>query len=170
MSLSNLSDIMNPGTPLFASMNRFICMRNVTWKLSGKRTAIGLGRLASLGIMGDKLRASLKPPVHRSTIVLRGSNGARYWVSFMPRDASHLDNLHREILLNQTEIRLYLPCADWFGSKRTSVWIQIIRCMVNTIWFRFNSIIFRKDFLVYNIAIVFPTWEYIAHVDMFRAL
>ena len=26
---------------------------------------------------------------------------------------------HREILLNQTEIRLYLPFSDWFGTKRT---------------------------------------------------
>ena len=26
-----------------------------------------------------------------------------------------------QIWLNQTEIRLYLPCTDWFGSKRTSV-------------------------------------------------
>ena len=29
---------------------------------------------------------------------------------------------HREILLNQPEIRLYLPLSDWFGSKRTYVW------------------------------------------------
>ena len=27
-----------------------------------------------------------------------------------------------EILLNQNEIRLYLPFSDWFGTKRTSVW------------------------------------------------
>ena len=39
-----------------------------------------------------------------------------------------------EILLNQTEIRLYLPFSDWFGSKRKSVWIQIYWEMVNTIW------------------------------------
>jgi len=26
---------------------------------------------------------------------------------------------HGEILLNQTEIRLYLPCTDWFETKRT---------------------------------------------------
>ena len=32
-----------------------------------------------------------------------------------------------EILLNQPEIRLHLPFSDWFGSKRTSVWIQINR-------------------------------------------
>ena len=27
-----------------------------------------------------------------------------------------------KILLNQTNIRLYLPVSDWFGTKRTSVW------------------------------------------------
>ena len=51
-----------------------------------------------------------------------------------------------EILLNQTEIRLYLPFSDWLGAKRTSVWFQINRKMVNTIWFRFELIRFRKDF------------------------
>ena len=38
-----------------------------------------------------------------------------------------------EILLNQTEIRLYLPFSDRFGTSRTSVWFKIIRKMVNTI-------------------------------------
>ena len=56
-----------------------------------------------------------------------------------------------EILLNQPEIRLYLPFSDWFGSKRTSVWFQINRCMVNTIWFRVDSIGFRKDFSVCSV-------------------
>ena len=31
------------------------------------------------------------------------------------------------ILLNQTEIKLYIPCTDWFRAKRTSVWLQINR-------------------------------------------
>ena len=53
-----------------------------------------------------------------------------------------------EIFLNQTEIRLYLPFSDWFGSKRMSVWFQINRKMVNTIWFLFDLIRFRKDFSV----------------------
>ena len=43
-----------------------------------------------------------------------------------------------ESLLNQTEIRLYLPYTDSFGTKRTSVWFKIIRKMVNTILFRFD--------------------------------
>ena len=37
---------------------------------------------------------------------------------------------------------------DWFGSKQTSVWIQINRKMVNTIWFRVDLIRFQKDFSV----------------------
>ena len=49
-----------------------------------------------------------------------------------------------EILLNQTEIRLYLPCTNWFGTKRTSVWFQINKIMVNTIWFRFDLIRFLR--------------------------
>ena len=53
-----------------------------------------------------------------------------------------------EILSNQTEIRLYLPYNDWFGTKRTSVLFQINLCMANTIWFRFDLIRFRKYFSV----------------------
>ena len=52
------------------------------------------------------------------------------------------------ILLNEPEIRLYLPFFDWFGTKRTSVWFQNNRKMVNTIWFWVDVIIFRKDFSV----------------------
>ena len=47
-----------------------------------------------------------------------------------------------EVLLNQLEIRLYLPFSDWFGSKRMSVWIQINRKIVYTIWFRVDLIRF----------------------------
>ena len=39
-------------------------------------------------------------------------------------------------LINQPEIRLYLPFFDWFGTKQTSVWCKINRKMVNTIWYR----------------------------------
>ena len=53
-----------------------------------------------------------------------------------------------KILLNQTEIRLYLPFSNWFGTKWTFVWFQINRKMVNTIWLRFNLIKFWKDFSV----------------------
>ena len=51
-----------------------------------------------------------------------------------------------EILLNHTEIRLYLPFCDRFGIKRTSVWFQINRNMVYKIWFRCDLISFRKYF------------------------
>ena len=37
-------------------------------------------RLASLGIMAAQLRAPLKPPVHHSTIILRGLRGYLTWV------------------------------------------------------------------------------------------
>ena len=47
----------------------------------------------------------------------------------------NIASAHRQILLNQTEIRLYLPLSDWLGTKRTSVWFQINRKMVNTSWF-----------------------------------
>ena len=53
-----------------------------------------------------------------------------------------------EILLNQTEIRLYLPFSNWFGTKQMSSWFQIDRTMKNTILFRFHLIQFRKDFSV----------------------
>ena len=53
-----------------------------------------------------------------------------------------------EIFLNQPEIRLYLPFSDWFGSKWTSVWIQINQKMVNTFWFRVDLIRFWKYFSV----------------------
>ena len=53
-----------------------------------------------------------------------------------------------EFLLNQTEIRLYLLFSEWFGTKRTFVWFQINRKMVNTIWLRVNLIRFQKDLSV----------------------
>ena len=37
---------------------------------------------------------------------------------------------------------------NWFGTKRTSVWFQINRKMVNTIWFGFDLIRFWKYFFV----------------------
>ena len=52
-----------------------------------------------------------------------------------------------EFLLNQTELRLYLALSDSFGTKRTSVWFQIYRKMLNTIWFRFDLIRIPKKIL-----------------------
>ena len=57
-----------------------------------------------------------------------------------------------EIILNQAEIRLYLPFySDLLGTKRTSVWFRINRKMVYTILFLFDSISFRKYFSVCTI-------------------
>ena len=53
-----------------------------------------------------------------------------------------------QISLNQTEIKLYSLCTDWFGSKRKSVWIQINWKMLNTIWFQVDLIRFRKYFSI----------------------
>ena len=38
----------------------------------------------------------------------------------------------------------------WNSKQTLSVWFQINRCMVNSIWFRFDLIIFRKYFSVCN--------------------
>ena len=60
---------------------------------------------------------------------------------------STVSDTHRNIfgiLLSKTVIRLYLSFSDWFGSKRKSVWLQINRKMVNTIWFlRETTILMR---------------------------
>ena len=72
----------------------------------------------------------------------------RRWICACLTHASCTQRNLFEILLNQTEIRLYLPFFDWFGTKRTSVWFQINWKMVNTIWFLFDLIRFRKYFSV----------------------
>ena len=68
----------------------------------------------------------------------------------LPIGVSHSDGRTQrnifEILLNQTEIRLYLPFSDLFGTKKTSAWFRINRKMLNTIWFRYDLVRFRKDF------------------------
>ena len=43
---------------------------------------------------------------------------------------------------------ILLTFFDWFGTKRTSVWIQINREVVNKIRFRFDLIRFRKGLSV----------------------
>ena len=72
-------------------------------------------------------------------------------------DASRsLSGLHAEkyllhlVMLNQTDIWLYSPFSDWFGTKWKSVWFQINRKMVNTIWFGFDLIRFGKHFSVWQ--------------------
>ena len=55
-----------------------------------------------------------------------------------------------EILLNQPDIRSYLPLID-FQQQTDSIRLmfQNNQKMVNTIWFRLDSIRFRKDLSVY---------------------
>ena len=67
------------------------------------------------------------------------------YTSFLPR-CTQINFF--EILLNQTEIILYFPFSDWFGTKRTSVWFQISLKMVNTIWLQVDLIRFWRDFSV----------------------
>ena len=57
-----------------------------------------------------------------------------------------------KILLNQTEIRLYLPISTWFRTKRTSDWFQINCKMVNIIWFQFDFIRSHKYFSVCRVS------------------
>ena len=40
------------------------------------------------------------------------------------------------LLVKSTGIKFYLPFSDWYGTTRISVWFQINRKMVNTIWFQ----------------------------------
>ena len=59
------------------------------------------------------------------------------------------------ILLKQTDIKLYSPFSDWFGTKRKFVWFQIYRKMVNSIWFWFDFTRFQKNFSVRD---DYPHW------------
>jgi len=117
-----------------------------------------------------------------SPIMVRWSM-ARYWYDMLLYNAMHFmvalnsvtKNVEKacswtlytqrylfEILFNQIEISLYFPFSDWFGTKRTSVWLDVgLRLvpietnqeMVNTIWFWFDLIWFRKDFSVCSISV-----------------
>ena len=65
-----------------------------------------------------------------------------------------------EILLNQPDIRLYSPFSNWSEIKRTSVWFQMNRKMVNKIWFLVDSIRFRKDFSVCILTAILASGQY----------
>jgi len=69
------------------------------------------------------------------------NNSLIFHINISPWKRVELQYTHKnilEILLNLTEFRFYLPFSDRFGTKRMSVWFQINRNMVNTIWFRFD--------------------------------
>ena len=65
----------------------------------------------------------------------------------------HTEKYFRNIIKwspNQIVFRIFgiSQISEWFGNKQTSVWFQINRNMANTIWVRFDLIIFRKVFSV----------------------
>ena len=65
----------------------------------------------------------------------------------------HIEKYFRNVIKsNQNQI--VLPFSDWFGTIRMSVWFQINRKMVNTIWFRFDLIRFRKYFSVCRLTFI----------------
>ena len=81
----------------------------------------------------------------------RPGGGGDYWGGgpvYISLVKFSTQKIHKEILSDQPEIRLYLPFPDWFEVKQTSVWFQINREMVKKIWFRVDLIRFRKDFSV----------------------
>jgi len=72
-----------------------------------------------------------------------GGRTKQFWTA-----NSHTKRNILQILLNQSEILLILPFPDWFETKRTFVWFQIHRKIINTIWFLFDLIRFGKYFPV----------------------
>ena len=57
-----------------------------------------------------------------------------------------------EILLNLTEIRLYLPFSDWFRTENGTIRLLFLINwkIVNTIWFQFDLIRYRKHFSAFG--------------------
>ena len=67
-----------------------------------------------------------------------------------------------------TQIRLYLPCTYWFGTKRkVFLWLQIKLKMVNTIWFRFELIRFQKYLSACNTVIIINN-VYLTHISLLQ--
>ena len=142
-------------------LTRYSCTNNEAWRLARlhvrtcdviKNALLAILPIVCrpLNIIGAWFRALLKP---LGTVLLRCSRGfILYWVPMISRGAGPWSCTQRnlfEILLNQTEIGLYLPFSDWFGTKRKSVWFQINRKMISTIRFLFDLIIFWKDLSVW---------------------
>ena len=111
--------------------------------------------LASLGIMGTQIRAPFKS---LCTIVLwwypRGFRDAKVSRTARQKPFVFFVCTHREIfktLLNQTEIRLYLPCTDLFGTANEqrpfAVSNQSQNNKDNLISVRFNKISRKKNSL-----------------------
>ena len=77
-------------------------------------------------------------------------SSSRWFIRRGGRLAVHslLVNAEKSYWINSKSGCRYLPFPDWFGTKWTSVWCQINRKMVYTIWFWFDLIRFRKYFSV----------------------
>ena len=88
-------------------------------------------------------------PLCLETLLPRSATRLIFWCNIFQSGLGAVTQRNLfEILLDQPEFRLYLLYANWFGTKRTSVWLQINRKMVNTIRFHSELARFRKDFSV----------------------
>ena len=103
-------------------------------------------------ILRDSRGTSIGPPFCRETLVCWTADVFSSRLGWESRKSFGSESCSQtnifEILLNQPEVRLYLLFSDWFGSKWTSVWIQINRKILNTIWLQVDLIRFRKNFSV----------------------
>jgi len=126
----------------------------------GKNLLVLFERLAPLGTMGDQLSVPPKPlnTINSAVMFGRCRGGCHhaerrqflYVWSFFPVQLSYTEKSFRNLIksyLNQIVFTMYR--LIW-NSKRTSFWFKINRCMVNTIWYRFDLIRFRKDFSVWS--------------------
>ena len=109
------------------------------FKGSPPRAPIMPRGVSSLTTSGNKSFQFVDLALKLPAIIVIGEGG----VSNLTSQESRL-HIHAKL----TGIRLYLPFSDWFRTKRNSVWCHINRKMVNTMYFRFDSIRFRKYFSV----------------------
>ena len=74
--------------------------------------------LASLGILGDQLRAPCNPLDHHSTLVLMGLRRAVNWNTMMPRDASLSDKYASDSYTSSVDSDLHLNiCLEWINQS-----------------------------------------------------
>ena len=83
--------------------------------------------------------------------------GEQWLDQSVKRKCLSIDGTHIEILLNQAEIRLYLPCTDWFGTANGPSSFAVRNRSVHgkysliLVWFNkisFDLMQFGKDFSV----------------------
>ena len=78
--------------------------------------------------------------------------------------------IHRNLfgmLLSQTMIRLYLSFFDWIWTKRNSVWFQINRIMINTIWF---WLIYQESESDFSVRICLYIYIYVCPWHIFSSM